>query len=76
MPKIMTSYADSKGEVFESLDEATISDIALVLASGAAAESYRPWGRAILIWRKEIEAIFEQYDRLSEATWVKKDRQP
>ena len=60
-----TGYFDSKGHYFKSPDEATISDLSMILGRVGEGDSLAPGIAHILLERRvEIERIFKDHDSM------------
>jgi hypothetical protein len=64
MPKQITAYADSKGNMFKTAVEATLSDITLLFGN---LEGMAPGiARVVFEKRTEIEKLYKEYNETQE----------
>jgi hypothetical protein len=65
MAHVGNAYFDTKGQYFKTPEDATASDLAVVLGRIGEGESLAPGIAMILIERrKDIESIFAQHDMM------------
>ncbi len=67
-----TGYFDSKGQYYKTADEATISDLAMILGRVGEGDSLAPGIAFIMLEKRaEIERIFADHDSMLLAESVK-----
>lgn len=62
MPRAIQAWADAKGKMHQTLDAATLADLAQIFADGGAEGMSTGLANTVLTKRADIERIFAEYD--------------